>query len=232
MKKPFKDHYNIVPKLLNVFGVGFDSIWRKFNPIWFGNHGFNPITIRIFRSFSLIGIIFGPLWSILADKTRKRKEILSFIFLIYLLIIKILDISTYINSSPFWVGVLFLLFNIFWTGIKPIQEGLILSYLKDNKKLFGRQQSFAAVGWLISNLLTGYLYSWYGFYAVWNLMLLFVIITIFIMLKFIPKEQKSYLKQINKTPFLTKLKKVLNSLNNKKVLKILLVLIVKEQDQT
>ena len=227
MSNPSKrDKYNIVPKLMNVFGVGFDSIWRKFNPIWFGNHGFNPITIGIFRSFSLIGIIFGPLWSILADKTRKRKEILSIIFLTYLLIIKILDLSTYVNTNTIRVGVLFLFFNIFWTGIKPIQEGLILSYLKDNKKLFGRQQSFAAVGWLVSNLFTGYLYSWYGFYAVWNLMFVFVLITIFIMFNYIPKENKKYLTELNKTPFFTKLKKVIHSLNNKKVIKILIVLVI------
>ena len=132
--------------------------------------------------------------------------------------------STFKNRL--YMIIIFLCFNIIWSGIKPVSEGLVLAYLGKDKKLYGRQMTFMALGWLFCCVIAGYLYTWYGFYACWNLMLLVAFLLFFIMYGFMKDSEKEELEEINSVPFFVKLKMVMLKLNEAKVLKILVVLVV------
>lgn len=225
--KSEKDKYKLVPKFLNIFTIGFDSVWRNFNPIWFENHGLDPFQIGGIRSLRLIGVIFGPMWSIMADKTRKRREILSVISIGAVITLKILDYYPSIYENKFNIAILIFIYMFFWVGIRPLTEGIILTSLGNNKILFGRQATFSALGWLLACVIAGYLYTWYGFSACWDLQLFCVIISVIILNFFVEDFKKEEIKEMDKTPFITKLKTVLKELNTPKVLKILMVLTVK-----
>ena len=221
-----KDKYLIFPKAISFFIVGFDAIWRNYNPIWFKDHGFGFFEIGMLRSFRIICSIFGPLWSIFADKTQKRREILTLIVIIYLIITKLIDKYSSTFENRIYMAIIFLCFNILWSGIKPVSEGLILAYLGEDKKLFGRQMTFMALGWLTCCIIAGYLYTWYGFYACWNLMVVIAFLLFFTMYGFMKNTEKEELEEINSIPFFVKLKMVIKKLNEAKVLKILAVLVV------
>ena len=226
MKNREKDKYRLVPKLLNIFTMGYDSVWRNFNPIWYENHGLNPFNIGLIRSMRIIGIIFGPLWSVMADKTRKRKQILSGILIGAILTLKILDYFPSIYKSNLNITITIFFYTVFWVGIRPLTEGIILTSLGDNKELFGRQTTFSALGWLVSCVITGYLYTWYGYPACWNLQLFCVIIALIILNFYVDDFKKEEINEMDKIPFFTKLNTVVKELYKPKVLKILMVLVV------
>lgn len=221
-----KSKYNPVPKAINFLTFGFDSIWRNFNPIWYSKHGFNPLKIGILRSILIIGIFFGPMWSIIADKTRNRKLVLSSILLCCLIILKLLNSCPYFSDSKNKIIAMTFLYTIFWVGIRPINDGMILAYLGEDKKLFGRQTMFSALGWLITCVLSGYLYNWYGFNACWNLMFLCVVGNLYLINRFIPNDDAKSLKMFEETPFFERLCDVLSCLYQVRVLKILFVLVI------
>ena len=218
--------YNLLPKAINFFTFGFDSCWRNFNPIWYTNHGFNPFQIGLLRSIMLIGVLFAPVWSILADKTRNRKMVLSSILIFCLIILKILNSYAYFYDSKSQIVLMTFLHTMFWVGLRPINDGMILAYLGDDKKLFGRQTMFSALGWLVTCVIAGYLYSWYGFCAVWYLQLLCVCTNVFLINKYIPDDEKKALDKFNEVPFFERLGTVMKCLNSIKVMKILIVLVI------
>lgn len=222
-----KDKYLLIPKAICYLTVGLDSIWRTYNPIWFKNHNFGFLEIGFLRSLCIIGIITGPIFSILADKSKKRKEILILILLSYLTITKILDKYSEIFQNRKNMIIVFLIFNIIWSGLKPVSEGLVLAYLKEDKKLFGRQMTFMALGWLVNCTIAGYLYTWYGFYACWNLMLFLFFVLFFVLFFFVKGEEQPKEGFIAEDiAFFEKLDIVLKKLVQGRVVKVLVVLAV------
>ena len=225
-KQQTSDKYALMPKFINATTMAFESVWRNYNPIWFASHGLNPFQIGLFRSIKIIGIIFGPIWSVLADKTRKRREILAFLFLCCVTILKILDYFPFIYNNIYNIFFVLVIYYIFNVGLRPLTEGIILTSLGKDKELFGRQAMFAAIGWLTSCVISGYLYSYFGFYACWYLQVFSVFATIYILVFHVEDFKKEEISEMDKIPFFVKLKNVCEKLSEPKVLKILIVMVV------
>ena len=221
-----KDKYALAPKFLNIFTQGFDSVWRNYNPLWYAQHSLNPFEIGLLRSIKIIGIIFGPIWSITADKFRKRRQILSLILFSCLITLKALDHFPYIFNSKLNISITLFFYTIFSVGVRPLTEGIILTSLGKDKELFGRQAMFAAIGWLVASVVCGYLYFWFGFYACWNVQVVCFLGTFYILIFHVEEYKKGEVQEMDKIGFFVKLKEICWKICEVRVLKILIVLVV------
>ncbi len=108
----------------------------------------------IFSSGSLIAMLFQPLMGILADKTKKNKEILSSL----MLAIGIMSIVFYFYSNVKMSFIIFVLYSMAVFGVMPLIDGIAVSTTYP----FGKLRLWGSIGFAAGSFISGKSISLFG----------------------------------------------------------------------
>ena len=140
-------------------GVAFAS---PFVVLYFQGLGFSGPQIGLLIGLSpLVVLISAPLWTGLADATRRHRLVLS---------LTLLGSGLAVAAFPFLraflpVLILIAFFSIVNAAIPPLSDNATLQVLGDNRDMYGRQRLGGTVGYALAAPLAGQLVQSYGLAA-------------------------------------------------------------------
>ena len=140
-------------------GVAFAS---PFVVLYFQGLGFSGPQIGLLIGLSpLVVLVSAPLWTGLADATRRHRLVLS---------LTLLGSGLAVAAFPFlraFLPVLILMasFSIVNAAIPPLSDNATLQMLGDNRDMYGRQRLGGTLGYALAAPLAGHLVQSYGLAA-------------------------------------------------------------------
>ena len=140
-------------------GVAFAS---PFVVLYFQGLGFSGPQIGVLVGLSPLVVLFAaPLWTGLADATRRHRLVLS---------VTLLGAGLAVAGFPLlraFVPVLVLVaaFSILNAGVSPLSDNATLRLLGDNRDMYGRQRLGGTVGYALAAPIAGLLVQRYGLAA-------------------------------------------------------------------
>ena len=186
MKKVTGNKIAINLFMINAFVYISFSLYMPFLSSYFSKAGINAVQIGILLTIGpVIAIIIQPLWAILSDKTRRRKDILS-----------LMVIGSGISIFCYYIGRTFLtffiatiVFSIFVTAIVPLSDAIIIRSAAKNKLDFAKIRMGGTIGFGIVVVIAGAIIKQ-------NPSILFALgfigyMMLFIFVRRLPKDEKS-----------------------------------------
>jgi PPP family 3-phenylpropionic acid transporter len=149
----------ILSRAFYTFYYAAGACLMPFLPIYFSDLGFSGGQIGVLRAIApLMTLVSGPLWSGLADVTRRHKAF-------WLVAIAgswgaVLALS---RASSYRVLIAIVVVQAFFAApIVPLIDSAVLALLGSRKERYGSLRLWGAVGWGIGGLLVGQLIDRYG----------------------------------------------------------------------
>lgn len=141
-----------------------------FLPIYFSDLGFSGGQIGVLRAIApLMTLVSGPLWSGLADATRRHKAFwLTAIAGTWVAVLALSRASAYGGLIAIVVVQAF-----FAAPVIPLIDSAVLALLGTKKERYGSLRLWGAVGWGISGFLIGQIIGRYGLAGAFSGYLLF-----------------------------------------------------------
>jgi PPP family 3-phenylpropionic acid transporter len=150
-------------------GVAFAS---PFVVLYFQSLGFSGLQIGLLIGISpVLVLVSAPLWTGLADATRRHRLVLS---------LTLFGSSLAVASFPFlraFLPVLILIagFSIVNAAISPLADNATLRFLGDNRDMYGRQRLGGTVGYALAAPIAGQLVQSHGLAAAfWGCALMYL----------------------------------------------------------
>jgi len=178
----------VVPKLCFLLFFGGMSCLIPYLSIYFDKIGLSAEEIGLLQSVRpFIGAVAAPLVSAIADKTHKHRLILIFL----------LVSGTFLRFTTMFIGnsFIYFLFSIVVIEFLSAPTGslinnAVLETLDSNKKDYGKQRLYGAVGWGTMSLIIGAIVTETGniFYCFWSYLVITLLSTV---VAFFLKQTKS-----------------------------------------
>lgn len=144
---------------------------------------------------ALVGFIFMPLWSSLADRLGRHRMVIIFLCLAMSASIQLAPMIKGIENEgkKYIASILFMsLYSLFSCGILPITDYIILKMIENNagfsRDLYGRQRLWGTISYGITTLIVGFFSNKYGLSSLLYVLPLIVIISTIILCLYAPKD--------------------------------------------
>jgi PPP family 3-phenylpropionic acid transporter len=147
-----------------VYFLGFAGL-GGFEALYFQNRGLSGDQIGLLMGFiPLVMLLAAPLWTGLADATRRHKAVL----LGTLVAVALLSASIPAIRPLGWLFPVVGLFAFFAAPIMPLADSATLSMLRDDSAKYGRIRIWGTLGWGLAGPFVGALLQHWGLaWAFW-----------------------------------------------------------------
>jgi PPP family 3-phenylpropionic acid transporter len=138
---------------------GANAAYMPYLVLWFQSLDFSGAQIGVLTSlFPLLAMVGVPLWTGLADATRRHRLIMSLSMLVPIGVGLLMPELT--SFLP--VLILVILFAFFGTPVNAFADSATMAMLGERKELYGRVRLGGTFGWGIASLLFGALIEDHG----------------------------------------------------------------------
>ncbi len=138
---------------------GANAAYMPYLVLWFQSLDFSGAQIGVLTSlFPLLAMVGVPLWTGLADATRRHRLIMSLSMLVPIGFGLLMPELT--SFLP--VLILVILFAFFGTPVNAFADSATMAMLGERKELYGRVRLGGTFGWGIASLLFGALIEDHG----------------------------------------------------------------------
>lgn len=155
--------------------------------MFFALGAFFPLFSQLLSSFKLSGDVLGtifsigsfatilsqPFWGFINDKLKKPKELMTALLLISSGII----FSFFFTKGSLIVGVIYLLFMFFYSGVGSISDSTVLS----SGIPFGKIRLWGSIGYAIGVQFAGLVSQYFGIKSIIAVYIIFMVLAVIIM---------------------------------------------------
>jgi len=146
-------------KAFYAFYFAAGAFFSPFLVLYFSELGLDGRRIGVLRGIApLIAVVAAPLWSALADATRRHK-------LVRMVAIVGSWLAVLILSATRMYGALIAVvagYAIFSAPVIPLVDNAVIALLGEEKSRYGQQRLWGAIGWGLAGLVAGVLIERYG----------------------------------------------------------------------
>jgi PPP family 3-phenylpropionic acid transporter len=141
-----------------LYFAGFASL-APFAILYYQELGFSGAQISLIAGLGpLVTLVFSPLWTNIADATRRHKLMMNISLSAVILIMAVFPLLTpFIIVFP-----MVLLFNLFLSPVTSLADSATMSMLADERDNYGRIRLGGTIGWAIGAAVAGSLIQSYG----------------------------------------------------------------------
>jgi PPP family 3-phenylpropionic acid transporter len=134
--------------------------------LYYQRLGFSGAQIGILTGITpLVTFFVAPLWSALADATRRHHLIMSLAILLGIAMLVVYPLAT--TFAP--ILIIAILLNTFFAPISPFVDSATIYMLGDQKELYGRVRVGGSIGYGLAAALSGTVVESYGLkFAFWG----------------------------------------------------------------
>ena len=166
--------------------------------MYFAFGGFFPLFSQLLTSFklegSILGIIFSlgsfatiisqPFWGYVNDKLKKPKHVVNFL----LVSSSFMIFCFFFTKGAFIIGLIYLIFMFFNSGISSVTDSTILS----SGIPFGKIRLWGSIGYAVGVQISGLISQKLGINSILGVYIIFMILSMLIMEKINFKEASSH----------------------------------------
>jgi PPP family 3-phenylpropionic acid transporter len=190
MKRPIPfsiDRAMLLPKAYYLLYYGAAAALIPYLPIYYQSIGLSGKEIGLLVAIPpLVMLVGAPLWGGLADATRQHKRLLIVALVLALVSTAALSlISRFILFIPVVAA-----YALFIAPVMPLVDNTVMEMLGEQRRKYGRQRLWGAVGWGIAAPLVGWLVERSGLH--WTFFSYIVLMTAgLLVIWFLPVKQTS-----------------------------------------
>jgi len=153
------------PSYYFIYYAGLASL-SPFLAVYYESRGLSGSQIGLLTAISpLVGLVAAPLWSALADATRRHK----LIFIFATLSVVVTSLLIYQATSMVWLIPVIISFSFLGAPIMPLMDSSTMNLLEGRKDRYGRVRMWGTLGWAVGAPITSWLVQFGGlqwsFYA-------------------------------------------------------------------
>jgi PPP family 3-phenylpropionic acid transporter len=136
-----------------------NAAYMPYLVLYYQSLGFTGTQIGLLASLSPLLFMFGaPLWTGLADATRRHRLVMSIAILVAIICALLMPWMR--GFLP--VGVIVFLFSLFGSPVNSFADSATMNMLEGKKELYGRLRLGGTFGWMIASLVFGILIEEHG----------------------------------------------------------------------
>ena len=148
-----------IPFAFNIVYFGGFAFMAPFLVLYYQQLGFSGAQISLLAGLPpLVTLFFAPLWTNLADASRRHRLIMSMGLIV---VFAVLVVFPFLKTFAL-VMFLVLTLNIFVAPITSFADAATMSMLGDEKEIYGRIRLGGSIGWGLAAPLAGALIKAYG----------------------------------------------------------------------
>lgn len=173
------------------FAFGTISVLYTFFPLYLQDAGFNKIQIGLLMAGGpFISLLANPFWGYLSDRTGQVRRILLIMLLGNATMIQfVFQLNDYA-----WIYGLMLLFFFFQTSLFSQTNSLILGEIDGTAMRFGAFRLWGSLGWALMAVVGAPVIDWLGIQRLWIVYNLMMIITLYLVLRLPPGQNRRQMK--------------------------------------
>jgi len=146
-------------KAFYTFYFAAGAFFSPFLVLYFSELGLDGRRIGVLRGIApLVVVVAAPLWSALADATRRHKLVRMGAIVGSWLAVLILSVTSMYGSLVAVVAG----YAIFSAPVIPLVDNAVIALLGEEKSRYGQQRLWGAIGWGVAGLAAGVLIERYG----------------------------------------------------------------------
>ena len=150
-------------KAFYTFYFAAGAFFSPFLVLYFSELGLDGQQIGVLRGIApLIAVVAAPLWSVLADATRRHKLVRMAAIVGSWLAVLVLSVTRMYGAL---IAVV-VAYAIFSAPVVTLVDNAVIALLGDEKSRYGQQRLWGAIGWGIAGLTAGVLIERYGLFVV------------------------------------------------------------------
>lgn len=156
--------------------------------IYFRDVGLNSFQIGLVNAIPRVfALLLMPIWGLLTDYFQENKKVLFITMLGTLVTIVIFPVT---NSFKLLMLLMFF-YTLFQNPIVPLSDSLLLDYLGDDGRLYGKFRLWGSTGYMLSVSLLGYYLESTSASNLFYVYALVLILSMFLMY-FLPKSEREF----------------------------------------